>query len=326
MKFLITTVPFGTENRLPLDLLEKEKIEYTINPFNKKLTESDLLNLNDNFDVIIAGTEPITDRVIDSFRNLKFISRVGIGLDSVDLISCRKKGVQVSYTPDAPSKAVAELTVSLSISLLRKVQLSNLQMHNGLWNRYYGKRLAECVVGIIGVGRIGSHLIRNLSGFGCKKILLNDLMPAHDIREKYNNVSWVSKEDIYSKSDIITLHVPLTKKTHNLITSKEIKTMKKDVVLINTSRGGIINESDLINALSSNLISGAAIDVFEDEPYSGPLCNMENCILTSHMGSMSFDCRTKMEIEATEEAIRFYKNQTLKSPVPKEEYIIQEEF
>jgi len=326
MKVLITTVPFATEDRLPLDLLEREKIEYVINPLNKKLTESELLSLNDNYDVIIAGTEPITDKVINSFKNLKFISRVGIGLDSVDLISCRRKGILVSYTPDAPSKAVAELTVSLSISLLRKVQLSNLRMHNGHWNRYYGKRLSECIVGIIGVGRIGSQLIQNLSGFGCKKILLNDLNPSSDIDRQHKNIYWTSKEAIYRESDVITLHVPLTKKTHNLINLKEIKTMKKDVVLINTSRGGIINESDLINALSNNLISGAAIDVFEEEPYFGPLCNIENCILTSHMGSMSFDCRTKMEIEATEEAIRFCKSQALKSAVPNEEYIIQEEF
>jgi len=132
-KVLITTVPFGAKNRLPLDLLEKDSIEYLINPLNKKLTEDELAEMVTDYDVIIAGTEPITQKVMGSASNLKMISRVGIGLDSIDLLEAEKRGVIVSYTPDAPAPAVAELTIGLMLTLLRSVHLSNMGMHNGKW-------------------------------------------------------------------------------------------------------------------------------------------------------------------------------------------------
>ena len=119
MKALITTVPFAEKNKLPLELLKSSGIEYLINPLNKKLTEKELIKLIPDFDVVIAGTEPITKNVINNAPNLKMISRVGIGLDSVDLVSAKKNGIRVSYTPDAPAPAVAELTMGLIFSLLR---------------------------------------------------------------------------------------------------------------------------------------------------------------------------------------------------------------
>ena len=136
MKVLITTVPFGERNRLPLDMLEKAGVEYLVNPKNKKLTEDELAEMVTDFDVIIAGTEPITDYVMSKASNLKMISRVGIGLDSVDLIAAKKREIVVSYTPDAPAPAVSELTIGLILTLLRSVHISNMQMHAGKWNRF----------------------------------------------------------------------------------------------------------------------------------------------------------------------------------------------
>ena len=128
-KVLITTVPFGDKNRLPLELLESAGIECLINPLNKKLTESQLTDMITDFDVIIAGTEPISEKVMKRASKLKLISRVGIGLESVDLISAQKWGIKVSYTPDAPAPAVSELTLGLMLCLLRSVHVSNAQMH-----------------------------------------------------------------------------------------------------------------------------------------------------------------------------------------------------
>jgi D-3-phosphoglycerate dehydrogenase len=321
-KALITTVPFGNQNRYPLDLLEKSNIEYLINPLNKKLTEDELIDLVSDFDVIIAGTEKISDKVMANASNLKFISRVGIGLDSVDLESAEKRGILVSYTPDAPAPAVVELTMGLMYSLLRNIHQANIELHKGKWYRYFGRRLVDCSIGLIGAGRVGSNVIKNLQALGCEKILYYDkkvrLQP-----EKSSNVLFVDKEEIYKNCDIVSLHVPLDSETKNMITINELKLMKKDAFLINTARGGIINENDLYLALEEKIIAGAAIDVFEDEPYSGMLINHENCILTSHMGSMTADCRSQMEIEATEEAVRFITNQPLESLVPDEEYIVQ---
>jgi D-3-phosphoglycerate dehydrogenase len=321
-KVLITTVPFGDKDRLPLDLLENEGIEYLINPFNKKITEDQLIDILADFDVIIAGTEPITEKVMENANNLKLISRVGIGLDSVDLLAAQKRGIKVSYTPDAPAPAVSELTLGLILCLLRSVHVSNSQIHQGNWYRYFGRRLEEVTVGIIGVGRIGTRVIKLLKGFNTSKILVNDILPNRELDSEFK-LEWVSKENIYKEADIISLHIPLTHLTKGLINKEHLLSMKSDAIIINTSRGGIIFEKDLYEVMQSGHLSGAAIDVFENEPYDGPLKEIERCLLTAHMGSMSVDCRSRMEIEATAEAVRFVMGDPLEGEVPQDEYVVQ---
>ena len=163
MKVLITTVPFGDKNTLPLEMLSSAKVDYVINPLNKKLTENDLIGMVAEYDIIIAGTEPITKNVLEKASRLKMISRVGIGLDSVDLLAARDKGIKVSYTPDAPAPAVAELTLGLLISLQGQCMFQS--KCNGRWHRYFGKRIADSTIGIIGIGRIGSRVINRMKAF-----------------------------------------------------------------------------------------------------------------------------------------------------------------
>jgi D-3-phosphoglycerate dehydrogenase len=321
-KALITTVPFGDKNRLPIELLEAAGIEYVINPIGRKLTEDELAEMVTDFDVLIAGTEPITDKVMSRASRLKLISRVGIGLDSVDLLAAKQRGISVSYTPDAPAPAVAELTLGLMLSLLRSVHIANAQVHRGEWIRHFGRRIPEITIGIIGVGRIGQRVLRRISGFGSPRVLANDIHPNTSLVPELK-LEWKDKEEIYKHADVISIHVPMTTYTKNMIRAEHLAIMKPDAILINTSRGGIINERDLADSLNSGHLQGAAIDVFENEPYSGPLADIERCILTSHMGSMSIDCRSKMEIQATEEAVRFLTNKVLQSSVPPEEYEVQ---
>ena len=323
-KALITTVPFGDKNRLPIELLEAAGIEYLINPKGRKLKEDELAEMASDFDVLIAGTEPITDKVMRSAHRLKLISRVGIGLDSVDLVAAERYGIKVSYTPDAPAPAVAELTIALMLSLLRSVHLSNAQMHRGEWHRYFGRRIPEVTIGIIGAGRIGGRVLRRLSAFGTPRILVNDMNPNSSITTDLK-LEWVGKEEIYRQADVITLHLPLTVHTKNMVRREQLLQMKPDAMLINTSRGGIINEYDLAEVLKAGHLGGAAIDVFEQEPYHGALAEIDHCLLTSHMGSMSIDCRTRMEIEATEEAVRFLTGHDLQGLVPSEEYEVQKQ-
>jgi len=292
-KVLITTVPFGDKNRLPLEQLEAAGIEYLINPIGRKLKEDELADMVSDFDVLIAGTEHITDKVMSRGSRLKLISRVGIGLDGVDLMSAEKRGIQVSYTPDAPAPAVAELTIGLMLSLLRSVHVVNAQMHRGEWHRHFGRRIPEVAVGIIGVGRIGGRVLRRLAGFGTPRILVNDLRPNLNVAPNLK-LEWVAKEDIYRQADVISLHLPLTAQTKNMIRREHLLMMKPDAMIVNTSRGGIVNEQDLADVLNTGHLSGAAADVFEQEPYIGPLAQIDRCLLTSHMGSMSVDCRTRM--------------------------------
>ena len=317
-RVLITTIPFGEVNRRPLELLEQAGVDYAINPIGRKLREEELAELIGAFDVLIAGTEPITAKVLERAPRLKLISRVGIGLDSVDLPAARRRGVLVSYTPEAPAPAVAELTIGLMLSALRSIPHADRGVRNGVWHRYLGSRLAGKTVGVIGVGRVGSRVIQHLAGFEAR-ILANDLKPTLNAQAA-PNVQWTDKATIYREADLITLHLPLTPQTKQLITARELSLMQAHAILINTSRGSIVNEQDLAEALRARRLGAAAMDVFQQEPYAGPLANAENCILTCHMGSMTKDCRARMELEATEEVIRFLRQEPLRQLVPDEEY------
>lgn len=323
-KVLITTVPFAERNRLPVELLASAGIEHVINPLGRKLKEDELAELARGCAALIAGTEPITAAVMDRAPSLRLISRVGIGLDNVDLLAAEQRGIAVAYTPDAPAPAVAELTIGLMLSLLRSVHVANLQMHHGKWTRVFGRRIAEITLGVIGTGRIGARVLRRIVPFGTPRVLANDLAPDTKLVPELK-LEWVGKEDIYRNADLISIHVPLTSQTKNMVRREQLLMMKADALLINTSRGGIVNESDLAEVMRAGHLGGAALDVFEREPYQGELAGIERCLLTCHMGSMSVDCRTRMEIEATEEVVRFFAGEPLRSAVPAQEYDVQRE-
>jgi D-3-phosphoglycerate dehydrogenase len=327
LKIFISTFPFALHNPKPLELLEKTGWEITKNTLGRKLKPQEVAEYAKDVDGIIAGTEDLT-QLIHRNSNLKIIARVGIGLDSVPLNLCKEKGITVSYTPDAVTMAVVELTIGLMISLTRKVYLADREIRKGGWSRFTGKRLGDSTIGIIGAGRVGLNVIRLLSEFKPKLILINDIKDKSLELEAFKNIGLayqlVEKEEIYSRSDIVSIHLPLTTKTRNFLSAAELKTFKSDAFLINTARGELVDEFGLYTAIKEGWIAGAAIDVFEDEPYTGKLCELENILLTEHMGSCSYDCRLLMEQGAAEDLIRFFRGQPLKNEVPEEEYSIQE--
>jgi D-3-phosphoglycerate dehydrogenase len=318
---LVTTHPFAASNTLPIDLLAAAGIDFRTNPLERKLTEADLVELIGDVEYLIAGTEPITERVMAAAPRLKLISRVGVGLDGVDLRAAAARDIAVAYTPEAPAPAVAELTIGLMLSLLRGVHTANARMHRGEWQREFGRRIPEVTIGIVGAGRIGGRVIRRLAAFGSPRVLVNDLAPNPQIAPELK-LEWVGKEQILREADLVSIHVPLTRHTRGMFGGKELRVMKADALLINVSRGGIVDEDALFEVLSDGHLAGAAIDVFEREPYAGPLAEIERCLLTSHMGSMSLDCRERMEIEATEDVIRWHRGEALRNPVPASEYEI----
>ena len=176
---------------------------------------------------------------------LRLIVRVGIGLDNVELAAARTRGITVTYTPDAPAPAVAELTLGLMINLLRGVSVADRDVRRGAWQRIMGRRLSECVVGVIGCGRVGKRVIRHLrGGFPEVRILANDIAPDRG-SPGLASVEWTTKEGIYEHADVITLHLPLTSATNQLIGATDLARMKRNVVLVNTSRGNMIVEADL---------------------------------------------------------------------------------
>ncbi len=319
MRVIVTSTPFAEINARPAHLLTEAGIETVVNRLGRELKPEEVPEAIDGFDIVIAGTEIIGVAALASQR-LKAICRVGIGLDGIDLQEARRRGIAISYTPDAPSAAVSELTIGLALNLIRGVGSADRGMRQGRWHRYTGRRLGESVVGVVGCGRVGSQVIgRLLGGFPGVRIL------AHDIRTGLtfpgsDQVRWVDLPMLLRESDIVTLHIPLYDLTYGLIGLRELAAMKPTAVLINTARGGVVDEAALAGALNDQHIAGAAIDVFEQEPYAGPLTNCENALLTCHMASMTCDCRLRMEMEAVEEAVRFAQGLPLISPVPDAEY------
>ena len=314
---MVTTIPFGTVDPTPLRLLAEADIEPVINPLGRKLKADEVAGLIADFPVIIAGTEAITAEAMAACPPLKAICRVGIGLDGIDLPAARRLGIAVTYTPDGPSPAVAELTIGLMLSLLRHVGPADRGLHQGHWVRHTGTRLVGSTIGVVGVGRIGRRVIRHLlGGFPGVRILAVDPRPDPTL----DAVAWVDHDTIWREADVITLHVPLTVDTRNLVTARELALMKPSAVLVNTARGGIVNEADLAHALTAGALQAAAIDVFCEEPYQGALAGLGNALLTCHMGSMTADCRARMEIEATRDAIRILTGTDPANPVPEEEY------
>jgi len=324
MKVLITTIPFGNPEPKSLEMLENAGIDYTINPYNRKITEDDLKEIIHDYDGLIAGTETISKEVIDLAPRLKIIARVGVGTDGVDLNYAREKDIKVTYTPDAPGPAIAELAVGFMYSLLRSTHVSNLDIRKGKWNRSIGRSFSDMTIGVIGAGRVGTRVIDLITKIGCKNLLVSDIYHNESLRDKYG-FEWASKEKVFSESDIITFHVPLTADAKGMVKKDELLRMKKDAFIINTARGGIVNEQDLYDVMQDGHIAGAAIDVFDKEPYFGPLIDIDRCLLTPHIGSASRECRAKMELESVQEIIRFFKNEELLSLVPESEYLLQKQ-
>jgi len=309
-KIFISNQSFGEANPQALALL-REHGEVDRNAFNRRLTEEEIIARVTDADVVIAGTEPISAAVIEAGRHLKLIARVGVGLDAVDLQAAEMRGICVSYTPDPPASAVAELTIGLMLSLLRNIHINNQELHEGHWRRRWGRDLNACRVGVVGVGRVGRRVIELLqAAFSGVRVLACDPHPC-----QMDGVRWVNLEVLLAESDVVSLHVLLEEGTRHLIGSEALSIMRKGSFLVNTSRGGVVDEAALYHSLKSDHLAGVALDVFKKEPYSGPLKELPNCILTSHIGGMTCETRAIMEQQVVEDVIAFLKGDPLQYPV-----------
>ncbi|WP_407282793.1 phosphoglycerate dehydrogenase [Methanolobus sp. ZRKC1] len=301
MKVLISTSSFARYDQTPLKILDTNIIDYTLNPYGRTLKYEEILELAKDHDAIIAGTEQLTRDVLEQLPELKMISRCGVGMDNVDMVACIDHGIQLKNTPDAVTPAVAELTLGLMLNISRHICLMNNNMKAGEWNKKMGKLISGKKIGIIGLGRIGKKLAQLLRPFDV------DIL-AYDI---YQDTKWAMENDVMyadmgsllEQSDIISLHVPYSKENYHLLDADKLAMMKKGAYIINVARGGLIDEDALFCKMKDGYFSGAALDVFEKEPYNGKLTELENVILTPHVGSYAMEARIQMEIEATNNLI-----------------------
>jgi D-3-phosphoglycerate dehydrogenase len=271
-----------------------------MNPFGRRLDKKETLKVCEGCLGIVAGTELYDAPILKGLSCVKVISRCGAGTENIDKEEALRRGIQIYNTPDAPTLAVAELTIGLILNLLRKICGMDARIHGGKWQKQMGNLLWGKKAGILGFGRIGQKVAHLLAPFGAE-------IAYCDIETKKCGVPCTKKalEELLPWADIVTIHISLSPGRKRYIMGKnELALMRPGSWLVNVSRGGAVDEDALRHELGTGRLAGAALDVFESEPYKGPLKDMDNVILTPHVGSCAREARVNMEKEAVENLLK----------------------
>lgn len=304
-KVFISTSSFGDFSGEPVDLLKREGFEVILNPLGRKLNETETIEFLKDTVGVIAGTEKYSETVFNALPLLRAISRVGVGVDSIDFDAANRRSVGVVATKTDLSKAVAELALALIFDLSRKIASHDEAVKAGKWSKNIGRLVYGKTLGVMGLGKIGKSLIEMTSGLGLKYLAFDaykDEMFATD-----NHVTYVNEDELLQQSDIVSLHLKYSPGLYHFLSEEKLRLLKKDAILINTSRGELIDETALFNLLQENSFGGAGLDVFEEEPYGGILCGLSNVVLTPHIGSFVKEIRSDMEMEAVQNFIKLMK-------------------
>ncbi len=269
-------------------VLEEQGCRVIIPQVNERLEESELLELTRDIDGTICGDDRYTRRVLENAPRLKIISKWGTGIDSIDQSACDDLGIRIGNTPNAFTIPVADSVFAYMLSFARQTPWMDDHMKAGRWEKIAGKTLSECTVGIVGVGNIGKEVARRAMAFGMK-ILGTDIRPIDKHFLSATTMEVTSLEDLLARSDFVSLHTDLNPSSHHLMNAKRFGLMKPDAVLINTSRGPVVDERALVKALTKQQIAGAGLDVFEVEPLptDSALLKMNNVLVAPHNSNSS---------------------------------------
>ncbi len=286
-----------SSNKLLVKNLNNKFEKVKLNSDGLSLSKKSLINFLNGYESTIIGLEEISEEVVKNLPDLKIISKYGVGIDKIDIEALKKYDIKFRYTPGVNKRSVAELVLSFTLSLLRNTFNLHQEVVNGKWKQNLGNELTGLKFGILGFGHVGQDLYKLLNPFNCQ-ILFHD---------KYNVVSEnkllkakkVDLQRLFSDSDIISIHVPLNDETRNMISHKLLKLMKPNAILINTARGGIVNEEDLFQCLKHKRISSAAFDVLSTEPpVNNKLLHLNNFFVTPHIGSSTIQAINAMGLAA----------------------------
>lgn len=315
-KICVTSISFSANKHLT-DELRKLFPDVTLNVHGEKLEGKSLVNFLENADGAIVGLEKIDPSVMDALPKLKIISKYGVGLDNIDVPYAKSKGVRIGWEGGVNRRSVSELALAFMLGLARNVFFSGIPLKQGKWQKHGGFQLSDAVVGIIGCGFIGEDLLRLLQPFHCK-ILINDILDK-SVEAKCYGASQVSRETLLAESDIVSIHVPLTDETRRFFGRDTLALMKPSAFLINTSRGGVVDQSALKEALQAGAglasstslpgIAGAAIDVFEEEPPSDlEFLSLPNLMVTPHIGGNAKEAIQAMGMAAIKHLKNHYSS------------------
>tara|TARA_Y100000996_G_scaffold414470_1_gene405456 strand:- start:1655 stop:2596 length:942 start_codon:yes stop_codon:yes gene_type:complete len=289
------------------DVLKSKLIDYDI---KTEMKPDELKAIIDQYDgILIRSATKLTADILDNCSNLKVIGRAGVGVDNVDLDTATKNKILVMNTPLGNLEATAELTIGLMFSLYRHIHLANSSTHEGKWekSKFMGTELKGKTLGIIGFGNIGQRVAEMASVIGMK-ITTNSKSASEDYLSKIK-ASKVTIEKLISESDVISLHTKLNEETKNMFNKDTISNMKNSSIIINCARGGLINESDLKEALDNDVIAGAAIDVYEKEPATdNVMFGTKNLLLTPHLGASSKEAQSNVAIDVANQVADYLKD------------------
>jgi D-3-phosphoglycerate dehydrogenase len=303
MKILVTPTSFRSKtNEKAKEQLQNFADEIIYNDLGRPLSSSELKEMIKDCDGYIAGLDYIDEEVIQSADNLKIISRYGAGCDRVDIEAATEKNIVVTNTPGSNANAVADLALGLILSIARKIPMLNEKTKSGEWIRSTGIELSNKTIGILGLGAIGKNVAKRAQGFSMNVLAYDPYMNAE--YAKANGIQPVDFEYLIKNSDVISLHLPINKDTKGIIGHREFEMMKDNVILINTSRGGLIDEETAIEYLKSGKLGGLGLDAFEEEPPKNYKdFQFDNVVLTPHTGAHTYEATENMALMAVDNLI-----------------------
>lgn len=275
----------------------------------------ELAELLPDVDGLLAGLDEINGTVFSAAKKLRAVSRYGVGTDNVDLEAAQRHGVVVTNTPGANADSVAELAVGLTFTLARAIALEDRRVRTGAWVKPWGRQVAGSTVGIIGLGNIGCAYARRMSALGCN-VVANDLEPNEDFAHRWG-IRLASKEDVVLSADVLSLHVPLTEETLDMVDLAFLGRLPRHALFVNTARGELVVEEDLVGALEAGYLGGAALDTLRLEPPNpgNPLLSLENVVLTSHIGAQTPEASTEVGRRAASDLIAVLSGHRPRFPV-----------
>ncbi len=289
---------FAAKDRTPLDMLTRAGVEILPNPYGRRLDQDETIALLREADGLIAGLEPLNRTVLASAKNLKALARVGIGMTNVDREAAADLGIKVSFTPDAPAAAVAEMTICCMLALCRRLVAVNNATRAGRWTKDVSQGLSGLPVLLVGYGRTGREVGRLLRAFGTKVMVCDPFVTQADLTD---GETAVSLEDGLAVARVVSLHAS---GEDVILDDAAFARMPEGVILLNASRGALVDEKALLTALDAGRIGGVWFDAFWREPYDGELCHYEQTLLTPHVCTYTVQCRKDMETTAVSNLLR----------------------
>ena len=300
MKVLSTTSSFGEESSSVFRILENKGITFVPNPLERTLTEDESADLIRKHRPVglLAGTGPLMEKALEAGQpHLRVISRLGTGWDNVDRELAEKLGIKLFRTPDAVTQPVVELTVGLILDLSRKVSLHDRLIRSGIWKKRIGQLVSGKTLGIFGCGRIGKGVALIMKALGCH-VQAYDPYPDRKWHDKHQVLLVPDIPTLFKTSHLVSIHAEYSPDLRGFVNEALLSQCAPGILLVNVARGSMVDEAALADALKQGRIGGAALDVFEKEPYIGPLTELDNVILTPHIGSFTKESRVQMETEA----------------------------